>query len=366
MYAFGKYQAKNLLILYDAIGTLADSVMDQLNQPELIKILMPPLINKWNSIEDSSREILPLFECLASVAQALGNGFQDFSLNVYMRCQRIIEHELLADALHDQNPHECEEGDPDFLVCALDLVSGMIEGLGTSAGTLLNGKNIVNLVIESIRHYSLDVRQSAMGVVGDLAKYSIDTLRPGLGEIIPVLIENIDPDMPTVCNNASWNVGEITVKIGPEMQPYIESCLHRLIEMINRPKLPRNLLENCAITIGRLGYVCPTVVAPHLQDFAKRWCRALAHVRAHDEKEHCFLGLCYMVKVNPNGIVADFMYMCGAIASLEGQNIQNAELKDMLYQIVHGFKQSLSDNWPKYFNSFPVPLKQFLVTRFNV
>jgi transportin-1 len=108
------------------------------------------------------------------------------------------------------------------------------------------------------------------------------------------------------------------------------------------------------------------VVAPHLQEFAKRWCRALAHVRAPEEKEHCFLGLCYMVKVNPNGIVADFMYMCGAIASLEGQAIQSAELKEMLYQIVHGFKTSLGDNWPNYFASFPEPLQQFITARFNV
>lgn len=32
VFAFGKYQHKNLLILYDAIGTLADSVGHHLNQ----------------------------------------------------------------------------------------------------------------------------------------------------------------------------------------------------------------------------------------------------------------------------------------------------------------------------------------------
>lgn len=33
VFAFGKYQHKNLLILYDAIGTLADSVGHHLNVP---------------------------------------------------------------------------------------------------------------------------------------------------------------------------------------------------------------------------------------------------------------------------------------------------------------------------------------------
>lgn len=27
-----------------------------------------------------------------------------------------------------------------------------------------------------------------------------------------------------------------------------------------------------AITIGRLGYVCPVEVAPYLQDFVRQWC----------------------------------------------------------------------------------------------
>ncbi|KAF1781744.1 Armadillo-type fold [Phytophthora cactorum] len=366
MFAFGKYQAKNLLILYDAIGTLADSIGEHLNHPELVKILMPPLIAKWNSLDDRSREILPLFECLAPVAQALGNGFQEFAMNVYVRCQRIIENELLADAMSEQSPNEFDEGDPELIVCALDLVSGMIEGLQNNSEALLNGSNILNVLMSCVRHEVMDVRQSAMGVVGDLAKHAPNLLRPSLGDLLPVLIENIDPDLPTVCNNASWSVGEIAIRIGAEMEPYVENCLGRLISMINRPKLPRNLVENCAITIGRLGYVCPNVVAPHLQEFAKRWCRALAHVRAPEEKEHCFLGLCYMVKANPNGIVADFMFMCGAIASLEGQQIQNAELKDMLYQIVHGFKTSLGENWAAYFASFPEPLRQFLTTRFNL
>ncbi|TYZ62117.1 hypothetical protein PybrP1_012104 [[Pythium] brassicae (nom. inval.)] len=366
MFAFSKYQAKNLLILYDAIGTLADAIGDELNQPELIAVLMPPLIAKWNHLDDHNRELLPLFECLAPVAQALGPGFQEFAATVYARCERIVGNELLADAMYEENPAEAEEGDAELIVCALDLVSGIIEGLRGSSAALLAGSNILNIVLGCVGHEVLDVRQSAMGVVGDLAKHALAVLRPGLGHLLPVLIKNIDADEPTVCNNASWAVGEIAVRIGGDMEPYVPSCLERLIGMINRPKLPRNLVENCAITIGRLGYVCPTVVGPHLGEFAKRWCRALAHVRAPEEKEHCFLGLCYMVKVNPAGIVADFMYMCGAVASLEGQNLANPELSDMLYQIVHGFKTSLGENWPGYFASFPDALREFLIKRFNV
>ena len=39
VFAFKKYQAKNLLILYDAVGTLADSVGSNLNKPEFLLML---------------------------------------------------------------------------------------------------------------------------------------------------------------------------------------------------------------------------------------------------------------------------------------------------------------------------------------
>ena len=42
MSAFSKYQAKNLLILYDAIGTLADSVGNHLNKPVRASFSLPP------------------------------------------------------------------------------------------------------------------------------------------------------------------------------------------------------------------------------------------------------------------------------------------------------------------------------------
>lgn len=90
--AFGKYQHKNLLILYDAIGTLADSVDDNLNEPEYINLLMPPLINKWNILKDDSRDLFPLLECLSAIAAALGPGFLPYCEPVfrYFFCRFII------------------------------------------------------------------------------------------------------------------------------------------------------------------------------------------------------------------------------------------------------------------------------------
>jgi transportin-1 len=92
-------KAKNLLILYDAIGTLGDAVRSELNKPQFINILLPPLIVKWNALADDDRGLLPLLECLTSVASALGVGFQNFAHPVYHRCLKLIEMTLLKDAV---------------------------------------------------------------------------------------------------------------------------------------------------------------------------------------------------------------------------------------------------------------------------
>lgn len=60
--AFDRYQQKNLLILYDAIGTLADAVGLALNRPDYIQTIMPPLIAKWQTVDDLDEGIIPLLE----------------------------------------------------------------------------------------------------------------------------------------------------------------------------------------------------------------------------------------------------------------------------------------------------------------
>lgn len=62
VYAFNKYQHKNMLILYDAVGTLADAVGRALSNPVLVEILMPPLTARWGKFEDDDEALIPLLE----------------------------------------------------------------------------------------------------------------------------------------------------------------------------------------------------------------------------------------------------------------------------------------------------------------
>jgi len=60
--AFDKYQHKNMLILYDAVGTLADAVGRALQNPVYVEILMPPLTGRWSKLKDDDEDLIPLLE----------------------------------------------------------------------------------------------------------------------------------------------------------------------------------------------------------------------------------------------------------------------------------------------------------------
>lgn len=164
VFAFGKYQHKNLLILYDAIGTLADSVGHHLNTEEYINMLMPPLIQKWNMLKDEDKDLFPLLECLSSVATALQSGFLPYSEPVYRRCINLIQQTLNQDMASTASPGQYDVPDKDFMIVALDLLSGLTEGLDGHIETLVVNSNIMQLLYQCMQDSMPEVSNSLLGL----------------------------------------------------------------------------------------------------------------------------------------------------------------------------------------------------------
>ncbi|KTG07372.1 hypothetical protein cypCar_00004974 [Cyprinus carpio] len=215
VFAFSKYQHKNLLILYDAIGTLADSVGHHLNKP-----------------------------CLSSVATALQSGFLPYCEPVYQRCVNLVQKTLAQAVLHQSQPEFYEAPDKDFMIVALDLLSGLAEGLGGNIEQLVARSNILTLMYQCMQDKMPEVRQSSFALLGDLTKACFQHVKPCIANFMPILGTNLNPELISVCNNATWAIGEISIQMGSEMQPYVPMVLQQLVEIINRPNTPKTLLEN--------------------------------------------------------------------------------------------------------------------------
>jgi hypothetical protein len=208
------------------------------------------------------------------------------------------------------------------------------------------------------------VRQSAFAVVGELSKKSMAVLRPCLREFLPVLADNLQPEYHSACNNACWALGEVALRLGGEIEPLADVVLPRLIRVINGTYISRCLVENAAITLGRLGLAVPHKVAPHLQDFLKPWCLALSAVRDDAEKESAFRGMCLMIQANPQPVLKHFSSLVEAIASWTQPSL---ELKQMFHHILHSFKVSLGPEvWQNITQPWPQGLKVFLAEQYQL
>ncbi len=135
------------------------------------------------------------------------------------------------------------------------------------------------------------------------------------GEFIRLLGLNLNPEFVSVCNNATWSIGEVSIQLGADMKQYLPLLLIKLIENINLETTPKTLLENTAITIGRLGLVCPNEVAPYLSQFVRVSCLSLRNILDNEEKDSAFRGMCAMISLNPQGVAQDFFLFCDAIGS---------------------------------------------------
>ncbi|KAJ8986236.1 hypothetical protein NQ317_009942 [Molorchus minor] len=364
VFAFSKYQHKNLLILYDAIGTLADSVGSHLNKPDYINLLMPPLIHKWNVLKDEDKDLFPLLECLSSVATALQSGFLPYCEPVYCRCVSLIHHTLCLHMANIQNPEQFEAPDKDFMIVALDLLSGLAEGLDGHIEKLVENSNIMQLLHLCMQDAMPEVRQSSFALLGDLTKACFQHVQPHIANFLPILGQNLNPGYISVCNNATWAIGEISIKLGADTRNYVSLVLNQLIDIINRPNTPKTLLENTAITIGRLGYVCPHDVAPMLHQFVRQWCMSLRHIRDNEEKDSAFRGMCQMIQVNPAGVVSDFIFFCDAVASWV---TPKDDLKEVFIKILHSFKAQVGEeNWKRFSDQFPPQLNERLLELYGI
>jgi transportin-1 len=258
----------------------------------------------------------------------------------------------------------------DFVVCALDLLSHIAESIGTSIESLVKNSNVLPLLFECMKDETDEVRQSAFALLGDFAKCCIGHLKPHLTWYLPVAAQNFLPNKLLVCNNASWAVGEIAVQIGKDMEPFVDMLLQHLIPFINSTSIGPNLLQNAAITMGRIGLVCPQRVAKQLHLFAERWCKLLASIlenvqypENNIEREHAFHGLAAVTAANPTAMLQHFNVLCHAVASWQRPR---PEMVNALGKLLHQFKSWLKDKWPQTLATVHPQIRATLIKAFKL
>eukprot|EP01117_Protostelium_nocturnum_P018197 TRINITY_DN7565_c0_g1_i1.p1 TRINITY_DN7565_c0_g1~~TRINITY_DN7565_c0_g1_i1.p1 ORF type:complete len:903 (-),score=276.56 TRINITY_DN7565_c0_g1_i1:34-2640(-) len=351
--AFTRYQAKNTFLLYDAITAFAEAVGPDLNRPDIVNALMPPILQRWSSYQDDDLHLLRILECLVSIATSLRAGFQPFALPIYQRCIRIIETVLIT---QDDNSHHAGA---DFLICSLDMICGMIDGLRAGSEGLLANSNLILLVLRILKDQNPpDVIQSCLAVIGDISKNCISYLRPHMNDILHCLTIHLsDPTYISVCNNASWAIGEISIRIPrEEFLPHFPNIFKHLCELVNKEKLNKYLKENASITLGRIATALPSEMASVMPHYMQSWCAIVRNLRDPEGKESAIKGLCLVVGQNPAAASQFLPQIISVFVSFDGQRRPTPDrdqLKSMISQIMNGYKNQSPQHWDQLVSVFP-------------
>ena len=83
-----------------------------------------------------------------------------------------------------KHPTQYELPDKDFMVVALDLLSGLAEGLGGFIAPLVAKSEILPLLFVCMRDTVSEVRQSSFALLGDLTKACFVHIKPVLGKLV--------------------------------------------------------------------------------------------------------------------------------------------------------------------------------------
>ncbi|KAI9849153.1 MAG: hypothetical protein M1837_005383 [Sclerophora amabilis] len=355
---FEKYKDRNMFILYDCVQTLAEHVGPKLAREDLVNLLMPALIERWNKISDQSREIFPLLECLSYVATALGNAFAPFAGPLFARCIRII-HQNLEEYLAAVNNEVLDKPDKDFLVTSLDLLSAIIQALDENKSAELVASTqprFFDLLAFCMEDPSNDVRQSSYALLGDCAIFISPQLQAYLPTLMPILIKQLDLDQTldeqiltgfSVVNNACWSCGEICYKQRERMIPYCDGLYPKLRAIILNPEIPESVNENGAIALGRLAVGAYEQLTPLLGEFAEPFLDSMEKVSWTEEKDSAFEGFTEVVLRNPEAMEVCLPKFFEAIArytaALHPDTGTTRVLKPLFSRAVNGYRSIIPD-----------------------
>jgi hypothetical protein len=306
---FAIYKDRNMYILYDCVQTLAEHIGQNLRKPDLVNLLMPTLIQRWQRVNDQSREMFPLLECLSYVAIALGEDFTPFAQPIFTRCIQLIQSNLEETHQAANLPAYDQPDIKDFIVTSLDLLSGIVQALDPAATETLIAStqpNVFNMLTYCMRNKHNDVRQSSYALLGDCAIYCFPQMKPLLPAILDILLQQLniqglgtDPAAHAVVNNACWSLGEVAKRQTEGMSDYLEKFLQKLGVILFDQQVPQSMNENAAIAIGRLSLHNSDKIALHLADLAPHWVRSMSHVMMTEEKSDAMWGFNLAILKNP-------------------------------------------------------------------
>lgn len=142
--ALSLYQTRNVTILYDAIGTLANVLGPALLESwpsHYSQAFLQPFFQKWRQLEPTDYQTPALCECMGFLAQAIGPALAPMGSVLVEKCYYLVK--SILQKVHGE---ELDRVQTDVIECSLDLISYMAEDMRDTLVVALTHQPILPLL----------------------------------------------------------------------------------------------------------------------------------------------------------------------------------------------------------------------------
>ena len=415
-----QYQLKNLMTLCETLEIVFQYFGPTVGNDDCMGALIPPISKLWLNTANNSPLLPSLLECMSALCTAAKSSMEPLAKEIFDRAITLITFYLNkhrnANNGQQQAPGESEDygiDDDDFLVTAIDLLSGLFDAMGSSLEPLIRGGSSNNNEVPLIQmlHAALHddeataVRKAAFAVVGDVAGACPALIQQNLQPVAEKILAQLQfieatindfiqrtggnqrrkteigkgagnkdllLDSDIACTaNAAWALSEIIANqldlqdlptVGTEHFVFFLSPIVNIINFITGDTQASNLSENLCLLLGRIlrvegsGAALLSRVGLNITDFALAWCNAIRNVKNMDWKDDAVRGFFATLQQHqqqgngPKWPPQVIVSLLDVIGSVATS--ASSDLKQAIKVVVSTFQQQQGQEWGQAWGAY--------------
>eukprot|EP00834_Sanchytrium_tribonematis_P000478 NODE_9_length_64580_cov_1.431941.p5 type:complete len:820 gc:universal NODE_9_length_64580_cov_1.431941:3842-6301(+) len=321
------YSKKNLIMLMDTLGALSFALGHDLREDVVMQAIIPPLLAYWDRVKIVDVVYPTLLDCLQHLFVAFGPLLLPFSKQIISKAGGTIIH-----GLADMQQHGLDSlYDATHIVCCLDLMSGLLNGLGEQSSDFFQYKENLNQILGSCLSFGEpEILQATFGLLGELTLFqpqSIDRFLPMYYEaaISAIHLPTYETEARAI-SNATWFLGELVIRSDGQIEN-IDVAIDKVVKLLILCSVQGNqqfdeskiintsLTENATVTVARFALYHPDKVLAALNSSFEVFIKMLNLLHDTSEKMSAFSGLFAMVSLNSNIVATHLTRVLSEIAN---------------------------------------------------
>lgn len=345
------YQLKNRYLLFECVQSICNCFGRLLSDDQSVNTLMEPLMFFWNDTANDSPMIFPFFQCMTFVCDALGPFIEPIAEDMFTRTYNMAVFHL--DARREAARTNTEPPEVDYLIVALDLLSAVLEAMGSALEPLVssNEPHFMNYLLAAVRDEDPLVRKSGFAVIGDMCSGCVNHCQVMLDDLCSAMVQNLqDPQPETlsikVASNVAWAFGELIAnqnmteavpQIGPQHTRTITPLLMDVLATVETED-DRNVADNVCLALGRIFTVDPDALSSTNVGlaFLPKWLKYMRSIKNLPQKDQAVRGVLGIVSSDPATVAENVTLWIELFATLDAAPDMRDEIKRLLTDVKNG------------------------------